>query len=58
MESENISSSEAQYLHCHGRAQSALTHTGDVFSLPSVAADWQPARTFRGKVQFRREKVE
>ncbi len=44
--------SPAKYVHCHGTAQSALTHTGWVFSQDSLVAHWRPPANFTGRVRY------
>ena len=34
--------SDSQYLHCDGRAQSAVTHTGNFRSLHVISLQWSP----------------
>ena len=43
--------SPSKYVHCHGGFQSALTHTGWVFSQDRVTALWRPPNNFTGRIR-------
>merc|ERR1719195_514671 len=45
--------SESRYLACSGRAQSAVTHSGQTTDMWVVSFQWRPDTHFSGWVQFR-----
>lgn len=47
--------SESRYLACSGRAQSAVTHSGQTTDMWVVSFQWRPDTHFSGWVQFRLE---
>ena len=47
--------SESRYLACSGRAQAAVTHSGQTKDMWVVSFQWRPDTHFSGWVQFRSE---
>merc|ERR1712025_1243559 len=50
--------SESSYLHCDGRVQSAVTHSGRTNTMFVLSLQWKPPTAFQGKVVFQATVVE
>ena len=50
--------SESSYLHCGGRTQSAVTHSGRTNTMYVLSLQWKPPAGFYGKVSFQATVVE
>jgi len=50
--------SESSYLHCGGRIQSAVTHSGRTNTMFVLSLQWKPPADFHGQVSFQATVVE
>merc|ERR1711892_605990 len=49
---------ESSYLHCGGRVQSAVTHSGRTNTMFVLSLQWKPPADFHGQVSFQATVVE